>query len=78
MRDLLAEVVRTRQIQLEEQGQRGATAQTLLPVRRATLQALENYTVALHQRGWPTPPQMRRDIQILRALCGANLSRGAT
>jgi len=78
LRDLLAEVLRTRQIQLEEQGQRGASAQTLLPVRRASLQALENYTVALHQRGWPTPPRMSRDIQLLRALCGVNWSRGLT
>ena len=76
LRDLLAEVLRTRQIQLEEQ--RGASAQTLLPVRRASLQALENYTVALHQRGWPTPPRMSRDIQLLRALCGVNWSRGLT
>jgi len=77
LRDLLAEVLRTRQIQLEEQGQRGATAQTLLPFRRATLKALENYTGALHQRGWPTPPQMHRDIQLLRGLCGGvNWSRG--
>ena len=70
LRSLLLEVHRARAAQVEEQAGRGATAQTLLPVRRATLEALENYNVALRLRGWPTPPQMRLDIQLLRSLCG--------
>lgn len=70
LRALLEEVFRTRAARIEEQRQRGATAQTLLPVRRAALEALENYNVALTLRGWPTPSRMHQDIELLRSLCG--------
>lgn len=76
LRYLLSEVLRTRKIQSQRQGQRGVTAQALLTTRRAALRALEDYTAALRRRGWPTPPQMARDIQLLRALCGVDRSRG--
>jgi hypothetical protein len=31
---------------------------------------LENYSAALRLRGWPTPPKMVRETQLLRSLCG--------
>jgi hypothetical protein len=74
LRWLLLEVQRTRAEHSAEQGERGATAQTLLPVRRAALKALEDYSSALHRQGWPTPGQMKLDIQLLRALCGVQRS----
>jgi hypothetical protein len=70
LRTLLREVHRTRAAHLHGQGERGATNRTLIPVRRAALEALENYSAALHEQGWPTPAQMKLDIQLLRALCG--------
>jgi len=70
LRALLLEVQRTRAAYSAEQSERGATTQTLLPVRRAVLKALEDYSTALHRQGWPTPAQMKLDIQLLRALCG--------
>lgn len=70
LRLLLLEVHRTRAEHVERQSERGATLQTLLPVRRAALEALENYSAALNERGWPSTAQMRLDIQLLRALCG--------
>lgn len=70
LRELLLEVHRTRAAHLHGQGERGATHQSLAPVRRAALEALENYSAALREQGWPTPNQMTLDIQLLRALCG--------
>jgi hypothetical protein len=70
LRVLLLEVQLTRARHARYQVERGASTQTLLPVRRAALRALENYSSALRQHGWPTPPQMKLDIQLLRALCG--------
>jgi hypothetical protein len=76
---LLAEISRSkgRAAQLEGEAQqsvsphsRGATAQTLFRARRDTLTALENYSAALRLRGWPTPPKMVREIQLLRSLLG--------
>lgn len=72
---LLAEVFRSksRTAQLERGTQAGTTHQTpraLLRARRDTLEALENYSTALGLRGWPTPPKMAREIQLLRSLCG--------
>jgi hypothetical protein len=73
---LLAEVYRTKgrmaQLERETQGHqtRGATAQALLRARVETLEALENYSAALRLRGWPTPPKMVRETQLLRSLCG--------
>jgi len=69
LRALLMEVHRTRAAHVEGQGERGATVQSLIPVRRAALKALENYSAALDERGWPTPAHMKLDIQLLRALC---------
>jgi hypothetical protein len=76
---LLAEISRrkSRAAQLEAEMQqsvspqsRGATAQTVFRARRDTLRALENYSEALRLRGWPTPPKMVNEIQLLRSLLG--------
>jgi hypothetical protein len=76
---LLAEIDRrrSRAAQLEGDTQqsvspqsRGATAQVLFRARRETLKALEDYSNALSLRGWPTPPKMVREIQLLRSLLG--------
>jgi hypothetical protein len=74
LRPLLEEVFRTRAARVEGQKQKGATPQSLLPVRRAALRALEDYDLALRRHGWPTPPAMHRDIELLRALCGTRRS----
>jgi hypothetical protein len=70
LEDLLAEVVRTRNAQQEAQRQRGATTEALRPARLSALAALEAYAGALDRHGWPMPPRMRFDIQLLRSLCG--------
>jgi hypothetical protein len=67
---LLAEVRRTRTAQHETQQLVGASALSMVPARRASLAALEAYAGALDRRGWPVPPKMRRDLQLLRSLCG--------
>lgn len=75
LRALLAEVFRTREDQHTQQSRRGTSAHDLHAARAAALQALEGYAVALHERGWPVPPKMRTDIQLLRSLCSP-LGRG--
>ena len=67
---LLDEVVRTRAVQHQEQSQRGSSAFSILPARRAALNALEEYAEALEQFGWPLPPKMRVELHLLRAMCG--------
>jgi hypothetical protein len=67
---LLAEVFRTREDQHVQQSRRGSSAHDLHTARAAALRALEGYAGALHERGWPVPPKMRTDIQLLRSLCG--------
>ena len=42
----------------------------MLPVQHDSLKALEAYARAVHGRGWPVPPKMRAEIQLLRSLCG--------
>jgi hypothetical protein len=42
----------------------------MLPVRKASLKALETYSRELHRHGWPVPPKMMLEIQLLRSLCG--------
>jgi hypothetical protein len=75
LRALLAEVFRTREDQHTQQSRRGTSAHDLHAARAAALRALEGYAVALHDRGWPVPPKMRTDIQLLRSLCSP-LGRG--
>lgn len=70
LRALLAEVFRTRAAQHEEQAQRGSSAVSLPPARRASLQALESYAAALERHGWPLPPKMRTELHLLRSICG--------
>ena len=72
---LLEEVRRTRTAQQGVQKLMGAaSASGLLPARRATLSALEAYADALDRHGWPVPSKMRLDIQLLRSLCGRDVS----
>ncbi|RYP84430.1 hypothetical protein EKO23_15510 [Nocardioides guangzhouensis] len=72
---LLAEVRRTRAAQHEAQRLVPGRADYLLKARKASLNALEAYASALDRHGWPLPPKMRLEIQLLRALCGSNLRR---
>jgi hypothetical protein len=69
LRALLDEVFRTREDQHTQQSRRGTSAHDLHSARAAALHALEGYAVALQERGWPVPPKMRTDIQLLRSLC---------
>jgi hypothetical protein len=62
-------VFRTREDQHVQQSRRGTSANDLHAARAASLRALEGYAVALQVRGWPVPPKMRTDIQLLRSLC---------
>ena len=80
LQGLLAEVNRTRSrvVQLEREAQAGTARQTLPAARRATLQALENYTAALQRLGWPIPPKMAGEIKLLRVLCGIRRPRHDT
>jgi hypothetical protein len=48
----------------------GASSAFMLPVQHDSLKALEAYARAVHGRGWPVPPKMRAEIQLLRSLCG--------
>jgi len=71
LRVLLDEVLRTRAVQREEQIQGGSSALLLLPaMRREALTALENYADALEDRGYPLPPKMRLELNLLRSMCG--------
>jgi hypothetical protein len=70
LRVLLEEVFRTRADQQAQQSRRGSNAHELHAARSASLEALEGYAGALTERGWPLPPRMRNDIQLLRSLCG--------
>ena len=80
---LLAEISRCRSRAAHLEGElqqsvspysRGAAAQMLFRARRDTLDALESYSTALRLRGWPTPPKMLREIQLLRSLLGIRSS----
>jgi hypothetical protein len=66
---LFDEVIRTRGRQRQEQARRGASNASMLPAREASLQALQDYIDALDVRGWPVPPKMRLDLNLLRAIC---------
>jgi hypothetical protein len=70
LRALLADVFRTRAAQQQEQTQRGSAALTVLPTRRAALEAMETYAAALEQHGWPLPFKMRAELHLLRSMCG--------
>ena len=72
---LLAEVRRARTAQHQTQGLKPARPEHMLPARKATLSALEAYASALDRHGWPVPPRMRLDIQLLRSLCGPQRPR---
>jgi hypothetical protein len=67
---LLAEVRRTRTAQHETLMNVGANSALMLPVQHDSLEALEAYARAVHVHGWPVPPKMRAEIQLLRSLCG--------
>jgi len=72
---LLGEVRRTRTAQHEAQQQGGATFWSMRSARLASLTALETYAGVLDRNGWPVPPRMRFDIQLLRSLCGRTTLR---
>ncbi len=69
---LLAEVRRTRTAQHETLMTVGANSAFMFPVHHDSLQALEAYARAVHVHGWPVPPRMRAEIQLLRSLCGVS------
>ncbi|HSV41470.1 MAG TPA: hypothetical protein VLI04_22085 [Nocardioidaceae bacterium] len=65
---LRSEVLRTRTAERAAQGRHGINADSLATARSATLRALEDFAAALEDRGWPVPPVIQRDLQLLRAL----------
>jgi|tagenome__1003787_1003787.scaffolds.fasta_scaffold17183349_1 hypothetical protein len=67
---LLEEVSRSRRraAQLANEASGGVTPLDLLAARRTALRALEDYSAALSLRGWPTPPKLVREMQLLRTL----------
>jgi hypothetical protein len=67
--DLLADVMRTRDLHRQEQQKRAGSPE-LTVARQAALGALENYTAALTERRWPIPPRMLQDLRLLRSICG--------
>jgi hypothetical protein len=67
--DLLADVMRTRDVHRREQQKRAGSPE-LTVARQAALGALETYTAALTERRWPIPPRMLQDLRLLRAICG--------
>ena len=52
---------------------RAASSEQVLKARRQLLAALEEYACEVERRGWPVPPSIRRDMRLVRSLCGLPL-----
>ncbi len=68
--DLLADIARARAVHQARQRQPGHHLEALASSRNDLLDALERYTDALEERGWPVPRGMQQDVRMLRSLCG--------
>lgn len=75
---LLAELDRARQIQHDQQQERGVTATIQTAGHRAVLEALERYAVALQASDLPVPRSIHADIQLRRSLCGLPIDTAST
>lgn len=52
---------------------RTASSEQVLNARRQLLAALEEYASTVERHGWPVPPSIRRDMYLMRSLCGLPL-----